>query len=62
MHIGSPIRAQALSECANETVIVDAIGVALAELLPDPDRGVYGPCDQFREAASALLNATRSAQ
>jgi 1-acyl-sn-glycerol-3-phosphate acyltransferase len=63
MQIGRPIRAQALSECAgrDRRLIVDAIGLAVAELLPDQYRGVYGQRDQFGEAASALLNATRSA-
>jgi|SRR5215831_16611469 len=64
MQIGRPIRAQALIDCAgrDRRLIVDAIGLAVAELLPDQYRGVYGERDQFAQAASVLLNATRSAQ
>jgi len=64
MQIGRPIRAQALIDCAgrDRRLIVDAIGLAVAELLPDQYRGVYGERDQFAEAASVLLNATRRAQ
>jgi 1-acyl-sn-glycerol-3-phosphate acyltransferase len=61
MQIGLPIRAQALSERAgrDRRLIVDAIGLAVAGLLPDKYRGVYGQRDQFGEAASVLEDATR---
>jgi 1-acyl-sn-glycerol-3-phosphate acyltransferase len=64
MQIARPIRAQALRDCAgrDRPLIVDAIGLAEAELLPDQYRGVYGERDHFSEAASVLLNATRGSQ
>jgi 1-acyl-sn-glycerol-3-phosphate acyltransferase len=56
VHLGQPLRASALLDAAagNRRVVVDAIGLAIAELLPAHYRGVYGARRDFAEADRAL--------
>jgi 1-acyl-sn-glycerol-3-phosphate acyltransferase len=56
MRIGAPLAAASLVAHArgNRRVVVDAIGLAIAELLPPAYRGVYGDADQFSEAGTVL--------
>ncbi len=56
MQLGCPIRADALVTRArgDRRIIVDAIGLAVAELLPSAYRGVYSHADHFAEARDVL--------
>jgi 1-acyl-sn-glycerol-3-phosphate acyltransferase len=60
MQLGSPIRADALLASAggDRRLVMDAIGLAVAELLAPPYRGVYGYADHFPDA-SAVLRESR---
>jgi 1-acyl-sn-glycerol-3-phosphate acyltransferase len=59
MQLGRPIRADALLARArgDRRRIVDAIGLAVAELLPPKYQGVYGGGDELREAKELLREA-----
>jgi 1-acyl-sn-glycerol-3-phosphate acyltransferase len=59
MRVGPPLRAERLSESAggNRRVVMDAIGLAIAELLPSSYRGVYADPQQLPAAAAALYRA-----
>jgi 1-acyl-sn-glycerol-3-phosphate acyltransferase len=59
MAVGRPIAAETLTSRArgNRRVIMDAIGLAIAELLPESYRGVYGDASAFPEASQALLSS-----
>ena len=61
MQLGGPIRADALVSCADgdRRIIMDAVGLAVAELLPPAYRGTYADEEQFSEAR-AVLRATRT--
>ncbi len=63
MQFGRPIRADALLAAGrgNRRIVMDAIGLAIAEQLPLPYRGVYGDGDQFPEARSVLEAARTTA-
>jgi 1-acyl-sn-glycerol-3-phosphate acyltransferase len=63
MRVGPPLRSQSLKERADgdRRLIVDAIGLAVAELLPVSYQGVYGERDRFEEAAALLEEARRAA-
>jgi 1-acyl-sn-glycerol-3-phosphate acyltransferase len=56
MQLGRPIRADALLARAggDRRLVMDAIGLAVAELLPPPYRGVYGSADHFPDASDVL--------
>ncbi len=56
MRLGCPFRADALLARADgdRRLVMDAIGFAVAELLPAQYRGVYGCGDQFPEARDVL--------
>ena len=56
MRIGRPIDAGRLAACARgrRQIVMDAIGLAIAELLPAAYRGVYGGTARFADAAEAL--------
>jgi 1-acyl-sn-glycerol-3-phosphate acyltransferase len=55
LHIGRPIDANALLEAAGDRrIAMDSVGLAIADLLPAPYRGVYGDRAAFPEAAAAL--------
>lgn len=55
VHIGDPFRAESLRRHArgDRAVIMDAIGLAIAELLPESYRGVYGETARYLDAARA---------
>jgi 1-acyl-sn-glycerol-3-phosphate acyltransferase len=61
MHVGEPIAAASLVAHArgNRRLIVDAIGLAIAALLPPAYRGVYGGTDQFSDA-NLVLQCSRA--
>lgn len=55
MRIGVPVRARhLLAAAANRRIAMDAIGLAIAELLPESYRGVYADPFAFRDAARVL--------
>jgi 1-acyl-sn-glycerol-3-phosphate acyltransferase len=56
LRIGAPVRADQLAAAAggNRRVVMDAIGLAIAALLPPSYRGAYGDADSFIEARQAL--------
>lgn len=62
MHLGCPILAEAILACSggDRRITMDVIGLAVAELLPETYRGVYGNVDDYPEARDALrdLRAT----
>jgi len=60
LYIGRPIPAAALMAHArgNRRVVMDAIGLAIAELLPPSYRGFYADTTQFPEASRVLQCAT----
>jgi 1-acyl-sn-glycerol-3-phosphate acyltransferase len=59
MRIGAPIRAETLRACAHgdRRLMVDAIGLAVAALLPVRCQGVYDTPDRFGPARGALRAA-----
>ena len=59
--IGRPLRAAALRRGGrgNRQLIMDAVGVAVAELLPEGYRGAYGPDTPDLREARGLLAASR---
>lgn len=61
MRIGRPIPIEALLASArgDRSAAMHAIGLAIAELLPEPYRGVYARADTF-EDASRVLDAARN--
>jgi hypothetical protein len=56
---GAPERAGVLVALVSgdRRLVVDAIGLAVAELLPPEYRGVYGDSERFNGAQDALLEA-----
>lgn len=56
MQLGCPIRADALLARAggDRRLVMDTIGLAVAELVPPGYRGVYGNADDFPEARDGL--------
>jgi 1-acyl-sn-glycerol-3-phosphate acyltransferase len=56
MRIGQPIDAGRLAACARgkRQIVMDAIGLAIAELLPLAYRGVYADAARFADAEDAL--------
>ena len=54
--LGRPVRAEALLACAgrDRRVVMDAVGLAIAELVPAEYRGVYGASGRFPDATRAL--------
>ncbi len=63
MHVGRPIASEALLTHAghDRRLAMDAIGLAIAELLPLAYRGVYGGTDRFIDAAQVLYDSRRTA-
>lgn len=59
MQVGAPVRADALLAGArgDRRILMDALGLAIAELLPERYRGVYGCEDDFVAARRALDRA-----
>jgi 1-acyl-sn-glycerol-3-phosphate acyltransferase len=59
LRVGRPFPAAVLLSCAHgdRRVAMDAIGLAVAEVLPAPYRGVYGDQAAFRAASDALRGA-----
>jgi 1-acyl-sn-glycerol-3-phosphate acyltransferase len=59
VHIGRPIPADDLFASAggDRRVVMDAVGLAVAEVLPPGYRGVYGQPEALDAAAAALANA-----
>jgi hypothetical protein len=59
MHVGRPFPAVKLLARAkgDRRVVMDAIGLAVAEVLPTAYRGVYGDAGAFRDASDALRGA-----
>ena len=59
MRAGRPIRAGRLRQCAagDSRLITDAIGLAIAELIPRAYRGAYGDADAFASARDVLAEA-----
>ena len=59
LRLGRSFAADALRVAAggNRRIMMDAIGLAIAELLPPEYRGVYGNDEDFREARTALQQA-----
>lgn len=55
-HVGPPLRIDGLRAATNgqRQDLVDALGVAVAECLPQPYRGVYGDTVRFAAAAGVL--------
>lgn len=62
LRVGAPISAEALIERANgdRKTVMDAIGLAVAELLPPSYRGVYGNDDDVADAMRVLRDARTS--
>jgi 1-acyl-sn-glycerol-3-phosphate acyltransferase len=60
LQLGRPFRASALTACAvgDRRLVMDAIGLAIAEALPPAYRGVYGDETRFADA-SRVLRETR---
>jgi 1-acyl-sn-glycerol-3-phosphate acyltransferase len=54
VRFGTPFRAGAVLAHADRRVAMDVIGLAIAQLLPRPYRGVYGDETAFGEAARVL--------
>jgi 1-acyl-sn-glycerol-3-phosphate acyltransferase len=54
--LGAPFEAAALAGCSagDRRVAIDAIGLAIAETLPPPYRGVYGNVSRFSGAQAVL--------
>ena len=63
LEVGRPIRASALAGHANgdRRVVMDAIGLAVAEVVPPQYRGVYQSDDGFPEAKRVLHESRNSA-
>jgi 1-acyl-sn-glycerol-3-phosphate acyltransferase len=61
LHVGRPVAAEALVGQAhgNRRAIVDAIGLAIARLLPTAYRGVYASEAAYPDARRALEQSTR---
>jgi 1-acyl-sn-glycerol-3-phosphate acyltransferase len=61
LELGSPLRAEALLACAggDRRLLMDAVGLAIAELLPSSYRGVYASADTFLDAANILRESRR---
>lgn len=61
MTVGDPIRAEALVARANgdRRATIDAIGLAIAELIPPAYRGVYANAGDFPEAQVVLRDSRR---
>jgi 1-acyl-sn-glycerol-3-phosphate acyltransferase len=61
MTIGQPLRADALLSASdgNRRVAMDAVGLAIAQLLPPKYRGVYADIDDFSEAWSVVRTVAR---
>jgi 1-acyl-sn-glycerol-3-phosphate acyltransferase len=59
LRLGEAIRADTLRACAagDRRVIMDAIGLAVAALLPPSYRGVYADADRYVEARDVLMAA-----
>ena len=59
IQLGGPIRADALLARAggDRRLVMDAIGLAVAELLPPPYRGVYGNAEDFPDASQMLRDS-----
>ena len=59
MHLGRPIRADALLALAggDRRLVMDAVGLAVAELLPPAYRGAYRNFDGFPKARDVLRDA-----
>ena len=59
MQVGAPIRASLLLAAAggDRRTVMDAVGLAIARLVPESYRGVYGAAADFPDAAAALANA-----
>lgn len=59
MHLGRPCPADALVRAAagNRRVVMDAIGLAVADLVPVAYRGFYGDPGRFPAAVDALRNS-----
>lgn len=60
--VGRPIEADRLRDAANgdRRVLMDAVGIAIAELLPEDYKGVYGPGVEGLDQARAALSSARS--
>jgi 1-acyl-sn-glycerol-3-phosphate acyltransferase len=63
MRLGVPIRADVLCACAggNRRLVMDAIGVGIAELLPPPYRGAYEYSADLQDARSVLHDSRPTA-
>jgi hypothetical protein len=63
MHLGQPIAADRLlaTSGGQRRIIMDAIGLAVAELLPREQRGVYTDPTSFPDAGRALGESRREA-
>lgn len=61
VHLGAPIRADLLiaAASADRRVIMDAIGLAVAELVPPEYRGVYAEPGQFSDARNVVEHVRR---
>lgn len=59
MRLGRPFPADVLVRGAagNRRVVMDAIGLAVAELVPVAYRGFYGDAGRFPAAVDALRNS-----
>ena len=60
--VGAPIDAAALRERSHgdRRLMMDVVGLAIAELLPEDYKGVYGPEGDGLEEASAVLRTVRA--
>ena len=63
MQVGAPIRASLLLTAAggDRRTVMDAVGLAIAPLVPESYRGVYTYAADFRDAATALAAAQSTA-
>lgn len=61
IRVGRPVSAEALlaNTDGDRGVVMHAIGLAIAELLPEPYRGVYGQAEAFADAGRALHESRR---
>jgi hypothetical protein len=62
MHVGTPIQAAALLTHAghDRRLVMDAIGLAIAALVPLEYRGVYAGTDSFGDAENILHDSQRT--
>ena len=62
MAFGQPVRADALLAAAHgdRRLVMDAVGLAIADVIPARHRGAYEDPDRFPEAREVLIGVRRA--